>query len=79
MAKSQDEEDAGLVSKNFEFELINNFSSPANFIDQVIWQVNQLSFEILQPLNFDQILDKDEPQQAQENMFAIAKDEAAKI
>jgi len=79
VSKEQGEADAGVASKNFEFELINNFSSPANFIDQVIWQVNQLSFEILQPLNFDQILGKDELQQAHENMFAIAKDEAATI
>ena len=44
-----------------------------------VWDCNQLSFETLQPLNFDQILGKDEVQQAHENMFAISKDETVKM
>ena len=43
-----------------------------------MWQVNQLSFETLQPVNFDQLFQKQEAQ-THENRFNIHKLNDSKI
>lgn len=73
-ANGVDEAAAASSQETFEFALISSSSSPTDFIDQVMWQVNQLSFETLQPLDFDQLLSKDETAN-QENRFIIARKE----
>lgn len=47
----------------FEFFQLNDVMKPEIFLDQVFWQVNQLSFETLQPLDFNKAISKDQSQE----------------